>query len=128
MAAGDVNDLWARALTRSLVKFIPGSPSVVAQNMAGGGSMIAANYLYRIPKPDGLTIGQISAGLYFQQLTEPTRGPIRLAQVQLDRRRGQSRGVADDAHRHAVQIHRRYPRRQRAAQVFRHGAGIERAY
>ena len=69
MAAGDVNDLWARALTRSLVKFIPGNPSVIAQNMAGGGSMIAANYLYRVPKPDGLTIGQISAGLYFQQLT-----------------------------------------------------------
>jgi len=69
MAAGDVNDLWARALARSLVKFIPGNPNIVAQNMAGGGSMIAANYLYRVPKPDGLTIGQISAGLYFQQLT-----------------------------------------------------------
>jgi tripartite-type tricarboxylate transporter receptor subunit TctC len=69
MAAGDVNDLWARALVRSLVKFIPGNPNVIAQNMAGGGSMIAANYLYRVPKPDGLTIGQISAGLYFQQLT-----------------------------------------------------------
>jgi tripartite-type tricarboxylate transporter receptor subunit TctC len=69
MNAGDVNDLWARALTRSLVKFIPGNPNIVAQNMAGGGSMIAANYLYRVPKPDGLTIGQISAGLYFQQLT-----------------------------------------------------------
>jgi tripartite-type tricarboxylate transporter receptor subunit TctC len=69
MAAGDVNDLWARALTRSLIKFIPGNPNIIAQNMAGGGSMIAANYLYSVPKPDGLTIGQISAGLYFQQLT-----------------------------------------------------------
>lgn len=69
MNAGDVNDLWARALTRSLIKFIPGNPNIVAQNMAGGGSMIAANYLYRVPKPDGLTIGQISANLYFQQLT-----------------------------------------------------------
>ena len=69
MSAGDVNDLWARALVRSLVKFIPGNPNVIAQNMAGGGSMIAANYLYSVAKPDGLTIGQISAGLYFQQLT-----------------------------------------------------------
>src|SRR6185295_12201959 len=45
MAAGDANDLWARALARSLVKYIPGNPNIVAQNMAGGGSMISANYL-----------------------------------------------------------------------------------
>jgi len=69
MAAGDANDLWARALSRSLVKFIPGNPNIVAQNMAGGGSMISANYLYSVAKPDGLTIGQTSASLYFQQLT-----------------------------------------------------------
>ncbi|MEO6164253.1 MAG: hypothetical protein ABIP88_08940, partial [Candidatus Binatia bacterium] len=39
MAAGDANDLWARALARNLVKYIPGNPNIVAQNMAGGGSM-----------------------------------------------------------------------------------------
>ncbi len=69
MTAGDANDLWARALARNLVKYIPGNPNIVAQNMAGGGSMISANYLYSVAKPDGLTIGQTSAGLYFQQLT-----------------------------------------------------------
>jgi tripartite-type tricarboxylate transporter receptor subunit TctC len=69
MAAGDANDLWARALTRNLVKYIPGHPNIVAQNMAGGGSMISANYLYSVAKPDGLIIGQTSASLYFQQLT-----------------------------------------------------------
>ena len=69
MAAGDANDLWARALARSLVKYIPGNPNILAQNMAGGGSMISANYLYSVAKPDGLTIGQTSASLYFQQLT-----------------------------------------------------------
>ena len=69
MAAGDANDLWARALARSLVKYIPGNPNIIAQNMAGGGSMISANYLYSVAKADGLTIGQTSASLYFQQLT-----------------------------------------------------------
>jgi tripartite-type tricarboxylate transporter receptor subunit TctC len=69
MAAGDANDLWARALARSLVKYIPGNPNILAQNMAGGGSMISANYLYSVAKPDGLTIGQTSGSLYFQQLT-----------------------------------------------------------
>ena len=69
MAAGDANDLWARALSRNLVKYIPGNPNIIVQNMAGGGSMISANYLYTVAKPDGLTIGQTSASLYFQQLT-----------------------------------------------------------
>ena len=68
MAAGDVNDLWARALARSLVKYIPGHPAIVIQNMPGGGSMIATNFLYSVAKPDGLTLGQTSATLYFQQL------------------------------------------------------------
>jgi tripartite-type tricarboxylate transporter receptor subunit TctC len=68
MAAGDANDLWARALARNLVKYIPGTPNILAQNMAGGGSMISANYLYSVAKPDGLTIGQTSSSLYFQQL------------------------------------------------------------
>ena len=69
MAAGDANDLWARALARNLVKYIPGNPNILAQNMAGGGSMISANYLYSVARPDGLTIGQTSSSLYFQQLT-----------------------------------------------------------
>ncbi len=68
MAAGDANDLWARALARNLVKYIPGNPNILAHNMAGGGSMISANYLYSVAKPDGLTIGQTSSSLYFQQL------------------------------------------------------------
>jgi tripartite-type tricarboxylate transporter receptor subunit TctC len=68
MAAGDANDLWARALARNLVKYIPGHPSVIVQNMPGGGSLIATNFLYGVAKPDGLTLGQTSASLYFQQL------------------------------------------------------------
>jgi tripartite-type tricarboxylate transporter receptor subunit TctC len=68
MAAGDANDLWARALARNLVKYIPGYPGVVVQNMPGGGSIIATNFLYSVAKPDGLTVGQTSASLYFQQL------------------------------------------------------------
>ncbi len=68
MAAGDANDLWARALARNMVKHIPGKPNIVAQNMPGDGSMIAANYLYNVAKPDGLTLGNISGNLYFHQL------------------------------------------------------------
>ncbi|HWP60704.1 MAG TPA: tripartite tricarboxylate transporter substrate-binding protein [Candidatus Acidoferrales bacterium] len=69
MAPGDSPDLWARAVARNMVKHIAGNPNMITQNMPGGGSMIAANYLYSVAKPDGLTIGAVSANLYFRQLT-----------------------------------------------------------
>lgn len=67
--AGGIVDLWARLFTQHLPKFIPGSPDMVVQNVPGGGSMIAANQLYNVAKPDGLTLGMVSTGLYFDQLT-----------------------------------------------------------
>ncbi|MGH7772276.1 MAG: Bug family tripartite tricarboxylate transporter substrate binding protein [Candidatus Binatia bacterium] len=66
--AGDVFDLYARALAQFMPKYIPGNPNMIVQNMPGAGSMIAANYLYGVSKPDGLTIGSIFPALYFDQL------------------------------------------------------------
>jgi tripartite-type tricarboxylate transporter receptor subunit TctC len=66
--AGDGYDIWARLLAAYIGKYIPGNPSVIAQNMPGAGSMIAANYVYRVAKPDGLTIGSIGPSLYLDQL------------------------------------------------------------
>ena len=80
MAAGDSPDLWARAVARNMVKHIPGNPNMITQNMPGGGSMIAANYIYNVAKPDGLSLGAVSANLYFRQLT-------RTKEVQFDWRK-----------------------------------------
>src|ERR1041384_5426596 len=66
--AGDGYDIWARLLAAHIGKYIPGSPAIIAQNMPGAGSMIAANYVYRVAKPDGLTIGAIGPSLYLDQL------------------------------------------------------------
>ncbi|MGE5218069.1 MAG: Bug family tripartite tricarboxylate transporter substrate binding protein [Chloroflexota bacterium] len=66
--AGNVYDLYARLFARHLGKYIPGNPDIIVQNMPGAASMIAANYLYNISKPDGLTIGAIFPALYFDQL------------------------------------------------------------
>jgi tripartite-type tricarboxylate transporter receptor subunit TctC len=66
--AGGIVDLWARLFTQYLGKYIPGNPDLIVQNVPGGGSMIAANQLYNIAKPDGLTLGMVSTGLYFDQL------------------------------------------------------------
>ena len=66
--AGDVNDLWPRLIAQHMSKYIPGNPSFVVQNMTGASAMIAANYVYNVAKPDGLTLGWIAPTLYFDQL------------------------------------------------------------
>ena len=75
--AGSVDDAWTRMIARYLVKYIPGNPDILVQNMPGAGAMIAANYVYKVAKPDGLTLGGIRAGLYFDQL-------VKRQQVQFD--------------------------------------------
>jgi tripartite-type tricarboxylate transporter receptor subunit TctC len=66
--AGDLFDLWTRHIATYLGKHIPGHPSIMVQNMPGAGSVIAANYVYNVAKPDGLTLGSINPGLYIDQL------------------------------------------------------------
>jgi len=67
-SAGGFYDRWARLVARYLGKHIPGTPDVIVQNMPGAGSAIAANYVYGVAKPDGLTLGMPSASLYMDQL------------------------------------------------------------
>jgi len=66
--AGDVYDLYARLLGHHMPAHIPGNPNIITQNMPGAGSLIAANYVYNVSKPDGLTVGAIYPALYFDQV------------------------------------------------------------
>ena len=65
---GGTYDVWARLMAHHLSKHVPGSPSFVVQNMTGGGSMVAANHVYTVAKPDGLTFGLVTPALYIEQL------------------------------------------------------------
>jgi len=56
-SAGGGFDAYSRAIARHMSKRIPGNPAIIVENMTGAGSIVAANHLYRIAKPDGLTIG-----------------------------------------------------------------------
>jgi len=67
-SAGGGFDVYSRAISRHIGRHIPGSPSVVVENMTGAGSMVAANHVFRAAKPDGLTIGNVNGGLFVQQL------------------------------------------------------------
>ena len=66
---GNLYDLWARLIAAHLGKQIPGNPDFIVQNMPGAGHVVAANHLYSVAKPDGLTlIGSIIPSLYLNQL------------------------------------------------------------
>lgn len=67
-APGGGFDTYARAISRHMSKHIPGNPTIIVENMPGAGSLIAANHVYKVAKPDGLTIGHFGGGLFMQQL------------------------------------------------------------
>jgi tripartite-type tricarboxylate transporter receptor subunit TctC len=65
---GATTDITARLLARYLGKYIPGNPNIIAQNMPGGGGLVAANYVYNVSKADGLTILAVSRANYIEQM------------------------------------------------------------
>jgi tripartite-type tricarboxylate transporter receptor subunit TctC len=68
--AGDLYDLYPRLLAEHLPKYIPGAPNIIVQNMPGAASLIAANHVYNVAKPDGLTLGSFYPALYLDQLAK----------------------------------------------------------
>lgn len=67
-AAGGGYDLYTRTMARHLRKYIPGEPAIIVENMPGAGHLIGANYVYKVAKPDGLTMGHFIGSLFLQQL------------------------------------------------------------
>ena len=68
--AGGGYDLHARVTADFLRRHVPGSPAVVVETMTGAGGLIAANYLARQARPDGLTLGFFGLGMVLPQLLE----------------------------------------------------------
>ncbi len=67
-AAGGGFDTYARAIGRHMGRHIPGNPTIIVENMTGAGSLIAANHLYKIAKPDGLTMAHPIGGIFLLQV------------------------------------------------------------
>lgn len=67
LEAGGGFDTTARLLARHMGKYIPGNPTLVVENMPGAGSRVAANFLYKVAQPDGLTFGVFNEAQMLQQ-------------------------------------------------------------
>src|SRR2546425_5882285 len=81
-SAGGGFDTYSRTLARHMARHIPGNPTVIVENMPGAGSLISANYLYKIAKPDGLTIGHFIGGLLLGQAVAQKGMPFGAREVE----------------------------------------------
>ena len=61
-------DTYSRLIARHIGKHIPGNPTLVVENMPGAATLISANHVYKVAKPDGLSVGHFVGGLIMQQL------------------------------------------------------------
>src|SRR5438445_4370607 len=66
--AGGGYSSYARAFAPYFGAHMPGKPSIVIQNMPGGGGLRAMNYLYSLAPRDGTTIGLVHSGVPFAPL------------------------------------------------------------
>src|SRR6202167_5686290 len=67
--AGNDYDLGTRLLAKYLLKYIPGEPAIVVQNMPQAASVVAANYLYVQAPRDGTVFGSFSRSTVTDALT-----------------------------------------------------------
>jgi tripartite-type tricarboxylate transporter receptor subunit TctC len=58
-SAGGGYDAYSRVLADHIVRFLPGNPKSVVQNMPGAGGLRAANYLYVKAPKDGTYFGHV---------------------------------------------------------------------
>src|SRR6476620_6077755 len=65
---GGATDVAGRLVMRHLGKYLPGQPTLIAQNMPGAGGIVSANYLYNVAKPDGLTVLAVNRANYLEQM------------------------------------------------------------
>jgi tripartite-type tricarboxylate transporter receptor subunit TctC len=67
-APGGSFDLYGRLVANNLGRFIPGHPSIVAQNMPGAAGMLAANYLAGIAPKDGTVMSVLVPNITLAQI------------------------------------------------------------
>ena len=61
-------DSYARLLSRHLAKHIPGAPTLIVENMPTAGGLASANYMYKVARPNGLTLATFNGTLLFEQV------------------------------------------------------------
>ncbi|HTV37321.1 MAG TPA: hypothetical protein VMF12_12895 [Xanthobacteraceae bacterium] len=69
-SAGGGYDAYARLLARYIGKHIPGDPAIIPEQMAGAGSLRAANYIFSVAPKDGSVFGTFSRSMGISPLID----------------------------------------------------------
>jgi tripartite-type tricarboxylate transporter receptor subunit TctC len=67
---GGAYDVVARLVARYMPRYIPGNPTIIVQNMPGGGNVLATNYMFNLTPKDGTTIATIHSAMPLQQVLD----------------------------------------------------------
>ena len=62
-------DIYGRLVAEFLPRHLPGTPTMVTQNMPGAGSFVAAKYMYDVAPRDGTVFGSLAQTLALDSMT-----------------------------------------------------------
>src|SRR5437763_7420107 len=62
-------DIYGRLIAEFLPRHLPGNPTIIAQNMPGAGSFVAAKYIYDVAPKDGTVLGSLAQTLALDSMT-----------------------------------------------------------
>jgi tripartite-type tricarboxylate transporter receptor subunit TctC len=68
--AGGSYDLAARTLSRHMPRYLPGQPTMIVQNMPGGGNVVATNHMFNVAAKDGTVIATINNTIPLHQVID----------------------------------------------------------
>jgi tripartite-type tricarboxylate transporter receptor subunit TctC len=62
-------DIYGRLVAEFLPRYLPGNPTIIAQNMPGAGSFVAAKYIHDVAPRDGTVFGSLAQTLALDSMT-----------------------------------------------------------
>jgi tripartite-type tricarboxylate transporter receptor subunit TctC len=65
--AGGTYDLMGRLVARHLGRYLPGHPTIIAENMPGAGTLRAANYIANVAPKNGTALAIVSESIAVEQ-------------------------------------------------------------
>src|SRR5215510_874129 len=73
-------DIYARLVARHMARHIPGNPNIIARNMPGAGSLIAANHMFNTAPKDGTSFALTSPTMPLEEMLGVTQVKFRASQ------------------------------------------------
>jgi tripartite-type tricarboxylate transporter receptor subunit TctC len=80
-SAGGGYDTYARAIAPFFAEHLPGKPTVVVQNMPGGGGMTAVLHLDANAPKDGTVVSLFNAGVITEMASNPEKAKVALTKM-----------------------------------------------